>query len=35
MTVKLYTQLPWQPLVRLSAKMATKFLNVMNEDARE
>ena len=25
---------PWQPSVRLSAKMATKFQNVMNEDAR-
>ena len=24
----------WQPSVRLSAKMATKFENVMNEDVR-
>ena len=25
---------PWQPSVRLSVEMATKFQNVMNEDAR-
>ena len=28
------TELPWKPSVRLSAKMATKFQNVMNEDVR-
>ena len=29
------TKLPWQPSVRLSAKMAAKFFkNVMNEDVR-
>ena len=28
------TELPWKPFVRLSAKMATKFQNVMNEDVR-
>ena len=28
------TKLPWQPNVRLSVKMATKFQNVMNEDVR-
>ena len=25
---------PWQPSVRLSVKMATKFQNAMNEDVR-
>ena len=29
------TELPWKPSVRLSAKMATKFKNVMNEDVRD
>ena len=28
------TKLPWQPSVRFRVKMATKFQNVMNEDAR-
>ena len=27
-------KLPWQPSVRLSVKMATKFLNAVNEDVR-
>ena len=26
--------LPWQPSVRLSVKMAMKFLNAVNEDVR-
>ena len=30
----MFTKLPWQASVRLSVKMATKFENVMNEDAR-
>ena len=28
------TKLPWQPSVRLSVKMATKFSNAVNEDVR-
>ena len=28
------TKLPWQPSVRLSAKMMTKFKNFINEDVR-
>ena len=28
------TKLPWHPSPRLSAKMVTKFKNVMNEDVR-
>ena len=28
------TKLPWQPSIRLSAKMATKFQNFMNDNVR-
>ena len=28
------TKLPWQPSIPLSVKIAMKFQNVMNEDAR-
>ena len=27
-------KMPWQPSVRLSVKMSTKFINTVNEDVR-